>query len=338
MRRRWSRPVKPGAGEGGTVLPLVAVMLVALLGLVALSIDIGRLAVNRRQVQNGVDAAALAGVQVLPKYPDEARAAAFDWAARNNVPAGQISEVTVRSTSSTNDTIEVTARRLVSYSFARAMGLVSRDVTATATAIVGSVVGGKGVMPFGLLDLNGPGTPGFGYTFGQQVTLKEVPGNFFGPGNYGFLALDGRGGSTMRQTIAQGGSDTFYNIGDKVNTEPGQKTGPVTQGLNEWAASHNDSMSSECNDWNTAHSYDHGKLAIKAKCRYRVVLIPIIDYWPNGRKAVTILGFAQMYLAGWDPNNGKAINAIFLDDTWAHPNVKFGPLNSWGTRIVKLLK
>jgi hypothetical protein len=67
-----------------------------------------------------------------------------------------------------------------------------------------------------------------------------------------------------------------------------------------------------------------------------VVLIPIIDDWPNGRGEVTILGFAQMYIMGFDDSQ-KEVEAVFLDDSYNHPNIKWGKLDQFGTRIVKLL-
>lgn len=340
---RWVHRIRRRVGEErGVVLPLVALLMVALVGFVALAVDIGNLAWNRRQLQNGVDAGALAGVQVLPDDRSDATEAAYTWAGKNGVPRADVTSVQISRTYAANDTITVTAQRNVAYAFApvlRAVGgqnVTSGRTTTTATAIAGSVVASPGVMPFGLLDLNGP-DPGFGYTFGQVVMIKEVPGKGFGPGNYGFLALDGKGGANLRDVIAQGGSKTRYKVGDDVDTEPGQKTGPTEQGLNAWAASHGDSMSSSCSNWNGSHSYVDGKLAIPAKCQYRVILIPVIDHWPNGRHSVEILGFAQMYLAGYDESNGKAINAVFLDDSWSFPDATFGPLNDWGTRIVKML-
>jgi hypothetical protein len=58
MRRVISRIKKT---ERGTVMLLTAVVLVAMLGMLALSIDLGFLYSSRSQLQNGLDAAALAG-------------------------------------------------------------------------------------------------------------------------------------------------------------------------------------------------------------------------------------------------------------------------------------
>ena len=49
----------------GSVLPLVAFMTVALIGLVALAIDLGMVAVARNQCQNAADASAMAGARTI---------------------------------------------------------------------------------------------------------------------------------------------------------------------------------------------------------------------------------------------------------------------------------
>ncbi|MBY0231345.1 MAG: hypothetical protein K2W96_18840 [Gemmataceae bacterium] len=53
------------ASRRGSIVPLLAVSIVALLALVALAIDIGLLAVARNNCQNAADSAAMAGVRVL---------------------------------------------------------------------------------------------------------------------------------------------------------------------------------------------------------------------------------------------------------------------------------
>ena len=332
IRRTWQRL----HDEHGITMVLSAMLLTTVTSMLAFALDIGRLSLERRRAQNAVDAAALAGAQALPVSRNDAVNAAYLWAAKNGVYSPEIVAISVSSTNVTDDTIIVTARRTVPMVFAPVMGIQNSSATVSAKVTVGSLTGGSGVMPFGILDLNGSGD-GFGYTFGQELTLQQPPGKTLGPGNYGLLALDGNGGSTLRETIAAGGSQTIYRVGDQVDTEPGQKTGPVRQGLDVWAQSHGDSIgNSTCNDWDTAHSYAGGKLQVIASCRYRVVLIPIINEWPNGRKAVTILGFAQVYISGQEISGNDPVNAVFLDDNWSHPNAQWGPLNTYGTRITKM--
>src|SRR5215469_14967021 len=53
------------ARRRGTVLPLVALCIVALLGLVALAVDVGLMMVARNQCQNAADSAATAAARAL---------------------------------------------------------------------------------------------------------------------------------------------------------------------------------------------------------------------------------------------------------------------------------
>ncbi len=62
----------------GSVLPLMAVRLVALVGFVALAVDVGLLTLARTQAQNAADAAAASGARSLDGSPSGNVAAATD--------------------------------------------------------------------------------------------------------------------------------------------------------------------------------------------------------------------------------------------------------------------
>ena len=72
-------------GERGQILAVVALALVALLGVAAFSIDVGYAYYAKRQLQSATDAAALAGAQDLPNATN-AIATATDYA-QDNTPA-----------------------------------------------------------------------------------------------------------------------------------------------------------------------------------------------------------------------------------------------------------
>src|SRR3954447_402609 len=59
----FSRPT--GARRRGTILPLLAVCVVALVALVALAVDLGMIMLARNHAQNAADVAALSAVRVL---------------------------------------------------------------------------------------------------------------------------------------------------------------------------------------------------------------------------------------------------------------------------------
>ncbi|MFN8557785.1 MAG: TadE/TadG family type IV pilus assembly protein [Dehalococcoidia bacterium] len=128
------REYLPAHRERGQALVIVAMLLVPIMGLVALAIDVGNLAVTRRRLQNAVDAAALAGISQLPSDRTEARQLADDKLVQNGLIFGDVSSVVISTTDFTDDTIEVYMRRRVPYIFGRALGFTNSDVTATATA------------------------------------------------------------------------------------------------------------------------------------------------------------------------------------------------------------
>jgi Flp pilus assembly protein TadG len=162
--------------ERGVTLPLVAMLTVALLGATALAVDIGRLAATRRQLQNAADAAALAGAARLPGDASGATADANTWATRNGLSSSEVSSVQVTTTNFTDDTINVTVHRNVSYAFARVLGLTNRDVTATAQVTLYVVQGadtqGASIFPYAVWGGN-KGGPADAEKVGNIVTFRS---------------------------------------------------------------------------------------------------------------------------------------------------------------------
>src|SRR3990172_4814685 len=75
--------------ERGQTLVVIAGLVPVLLGFVALAVDVGYWAGDRRTAQNQADALALAAGAFVPDQT-AATAAAQNWAARNALPPGQL--------------------------------------------------------------------------------------------------------------------------------------------------------------------------------------------------------------------------------------------------------
>ncbi len=86
IHRRIHRP--RGLGEDGFILVFLALVLVVLMAAAAVAIDIGSRYTEAAKIQRAADAAALAGVAVLPKGLPAARAEALQVAARNGYAEG----------------------------------------------------------------------------------------------------------------------------------------------------------------------------------------------------------------------------------------------------------
>lgn len=89
--RRSSRRRQVRRDRRGAVVVLTAFFMVALLGLVALVVDLGYLMLARGQLQDAADSAALAGSAVLAQGPAAARAEAQRFASLNLVGKSPVS-------------------------------------------------------------------------------------------------------------------------------------------------------------------------------------------------------------------------------------------------------
>ncbi len=121
--------------ERGQVLILFVLALGVLMGMVAMSIDVGMILHERRSVQNAADAAALAGVPELPDSPGAAEAKALEWAENNGYTSENGATITVNTPYQGDvNSIEVIIDVEEPFIFARALGLDSVDVSARAVA------------------------------------------------------------------------------------------------------------------------------------------------------------------------------------------------------------
>ncbi len=130
-------------GESGQTLIMFALGLAVLLGMAALTIDVGLAYVARRDMQNAADAAALAAADVLLEGQSSVLAAnaARDLALQNGY-ANNAADVTVTISipptsgphSGDSDFVEVLIEHPIDAVMARAVGKTSFDISARAVA------------------------------------------------------------------------------------------------------------------------------------------------------------------------------------------------------------
>jgi len=254
--------------ERGATIVIVALSMTVMLGFASLVVDIGNLYLNKARLDNMADAAALAGVQDLPGNTSVAVSTARSYAARNGM-SGDVVGVTL---SQNNTAITVNATRSVPFFFAQIFNMQSANVTAKATASLSTVSGSSGIVPFGIVQQQ--------FVYGQTYTLKNGAGSGYS-GNYAALALGGSGSPIYQNNIKQGYNSMLY-IGDWVSTEPGNMSGPTSEGV----------------------GYRVGldptaTFATVAENSARIVIVPIIgSLTVTGRSDVQIVGFAAFFLEG----------------------------------------
>jgi len=134
--------------DTGAVAVVVAVAMLALLGAAALAVDVGSLYSERAQLQNGADAAAIAIAQACAANSTgtacTAPTAEAQTLANSNTLANSAD---VRSVAVSGSTATVSLGKTVPTSFAAALGIMSKNVGASATASWGSPASGPAVLP-----------------------------------------------------------------------------------------------------------------------------------------------------------------------------------------------
>ena len=300
-------------GEGGQTLIVAALVMTAVLGFTAMTIDIGLFFEDRRSLQNAADAAALAGVAYLPQSPNTAVQTAQQWAANNGIAPGQITAIEVLSTNVSNDTVYVELDKDFDWIFGRAISLTTSNVGAQAKAIVGSLGGNSNMMPWALLqgdtdclDANGDAK------FGFNCSVKVGAGASIVNGWYGALDFDGNGGGAAeyKANIIDGTTNWRYCIaGDAspgcvsavtvVDALQGNKVGPTDLGIDTRTAVHPcDTNSNSRDDFDEVFvANPSGDPTYTVVCDSpRVVIIPIVSYTTTPVQTVTIRGWSLGYL------------------------------------------
>jgi hypothetical protein len=176
--------------ERGQAAVLTVIFLAALLGAVALVLDVGSWFREQRATQSAADASALAGAQALPESTGTSSALASQYLASNG---GGTGEYTWSTKNLANDTITVKVERQAPGFFSKLFGIDSVDVHAKASARSGTFDQAQYAAPIAVDRrhplLNCSPRP----CFNQATTLDLQK---VGPGAFRLLNLDGSKGGT----------------------------------------------------------------------------------------------------------------------------------------------
>ena len=247
--------------EEGFALVAVALMLIVLLGFVALAVDTGVLYGARTSTQEVADAAAMAGAFTFINTPAASQPAtatthALGVAVNNSVMGKPLTAGDVTVTPDVdNRRVTVSIKTRQSTYFAKALGLNSADISATATAeaaryATGSACAKPWFLPNTalnggsvctdqcnptklLIDPNTKEVTAFGLSkIGQQISVKpQDPSGALSPGNFFAVQFSGSDGADdYRDDIASCDSP-YLRCGDRVSIKPGNMVGPTLQGV-----------------------------------------------------------------------------------------------------------
>jgi len=307
--------------ERGQTLAMMAVFMVVLLGASAMAIDLGNWWLQKRELQNAADAAALAGASSLPASWQAAQAASQ---ANYSTNGRSTDTVTYQNTTdmSSNDSVTVTTSRTVPTWFAQIFGIGSARISATARATVESVTqaAGPAVMPWGVLQNS--------YTAGQTYSIYTTNVSNANNGAIDVPYVSGSncpvptGATTYSDLIGGSLTPCAVSVGESVNTKPGNNSGPTSQGI-----------TARITNWQTLDQIvrfnSDGTTTLIDSTSPQLVLVPVLTNpdgsggWPNGTSSpMTVVGFAWFVITGCGPNDlpatcsnasgGKQVDGTFV--------------------------
>lgn len=299
--------------ETGSALVVSVLILASMLMLAAFVIDLGVAFLTRQHLVNATDAAALAGVQELPGSQTKSRETAFSFAGQNGLGPDEIAVFFDENSTR----IDVVASRKVGFLFGKLLEVFSVNVRASSSAAILPVGGIRGAVPFGVVEQE--------FEYGVQYMLKHGAGspNGLGHGNFGILALGGRGSNNYEKNIREG-YQGLLRVGDMVETEPGNKSGPTAKGVK--ARMDMCYHTPKC-------TYDR----FEPGCP-RLVYVPVIEVFnPHGRDLVKIKGFAAVFLEGTLGNGNESYVVGRFIEWIVHADYVEGG-KDFGLRTYKLVR
>jgi hypothetical protein len=177
--------------QRGQTLVLSVVFLTVIMGMGAMSLDVGSWYRAKRAAQVAADAAALAGAQALPENPAQAASLALEYAAKNY--HSEDVSVLLLGHQVPNDTVSVRVEAPAPGFFSRLFGIHSVRVGAEAAARAGDPGEARYVAPI-VVDEEHPAlTCGPDPCFGTPTELEyrhlKEDGSSDGAGSFGFINL-----------------------------------------------------------------------------------------------------------------------------------------------------
>jgi hypothetical protein len=261
--------------QSGNVIVLVALMMFAIMGMMAVVIDIGSVYIEKANLTKALDAAILAGGQELPNRPILARTIMEEYLIENGVALDQV-EITIAADGME---AEIVGDGIVDLRFAKILGFNTADIDARTRVVLGYASTAKGgLRPFAVVK--------FDYQYGDEIILKNGAGDGYN-GNYGAVALGGSGADLLLYNALYG-YDGVVKIGEYIPTEPGNMATIITP-LKYYVASFTD----------TFETMERGS--------DRIWTVPLIETLEvSGRDEVLVVGFAQFFIERVDKRAGKA--------------------------------
>lgn len=264
---RTSHFHRPRHRQRGTAVLIIVIALAALIAMAGLAIDIGHEMLSKTRLQTAVDAAALAAAKMYDETSSTAQAtsAAISVFGANARGAGNRELGSAYSSGAVHVTVQYSSTlppftpaadgpyvRVTATGFslpAWLVGVVGIDqLTVSASAVAGpspTAATACNAAPVLVCGNRAAGAARlWGYSLNSPQVLKSASGGHseLGPGQFQLIQLGGNGANVVRENLA-GSYRACMNVGDSVQPQTGNETGPTAQGLNTRFGQYSGSMS-----------------------------------------------------------------------------------------------
>lgn len=260
---------------------IFGVAMITLIGFSSLVTDIGMVTLQKSKLSNAVDAATLAAARELVHNPGNEYNAARELMDMNGYTGIPID----LDLEDNGHSVRITASDEVKHLLARVIDRESTNISVTAKGKVLPIIGiNNGIRPFAIEDQD--------LTFDTTYTLKEGGGDGT-TGNYGAIALSGSGANVYYNNIVNGYNGRL-TIGDYIDTEPGNMSGPTERGV--------DTLIDNCNHYPACTAFVH-----HPECPRLVTIVVVDTLDVAGRSTVQIVGFASFFLESVEGSGNESI-------------------------------
>ena len=306
--------------ERGQAAVLSVVFMVALLGAMAMVLDVGSWFREKRATQAAADAAALAAAQELPGNTGSATAMGNSYLAKNG--GGNIT-MTFSSQNVDADTVAVTLNRDAPSYFAKLFGIDSVKVNAHAKARAVGLDEAIGVAPIvvnvkhPMLNcsvLNGKPVPCFGTPTRLELVNLKDDSSRDAAGSFGLINLNRADGGNVGASVLAGwvakGYDQYMPLGMYAAAP---------------SANFNNSQFLEA----------------LIKKMPEVLLFPIYRsiLGPGSNAEYDIVGWVGFRVSSFDPNGSKSfVEGSFVSVVWDGVRSTTGANMNYGVRAIQLVE
>jgi len=296
-------------GERGSTLVFTAIAMAVILVVSAIAIDLGVIGAARSQLQNAMDAAALAGASGLFDDQDRATQLAITFAGLNECMNDAVIITDANVSFPASDQVRVEETQQIDLYFAKVIGMNTADIYAEATAALGSLSGTGQVKPWAI--------PDFDYVLGDEVLLKSGESDPPSANSSFFYCVDFpplnkgtpiTGASEYEDNILYG-SSMAIEIGDQLQIEPGNMAGPTGHGVRDLIAMDPNAV------WNgSTNRIDNSDFAEFSSPRVCKIAMYDPDIPPeSGRNYVTVVRLGAFFLERIQGN--KSVYGRFIEIT-----------------------